>query len=31
VSSDLDGFWKGLPFAPDDFQVEAGEAIADGQ
>ncbi len=27
----LDVFWAALPFKPDDFQVKAGEAIADGQ
>jgi ATP-dependent RNA helicase HelY len=26
----LQDFWSQLPFRPDDFQVEAGEAIADG-
>ena len=31
MSSVLDAFWKRLPFAPDDFQIEAGEAIAEGQ
>jgi len=31
VSSILDAFWDRLPFAPDDFQIEAGEAIAEGQ
>lgn len=27
----LDRFWAGLPFTPDPFQLEAGEAIAQGQ
>ena len=31
MSSVLDEFWSRLPFTPDDFQVEAGEAIAEGQ
>ena len=29
--SALESFWAELPFKPDDFQVEAAEAIADGQ
>ncbi len=31
MSSVLEEFWGRLPFTPDEFQVEAGEAIADGQ
>ncbi|HEX6145562.1 MAG TPA: DEAD/DEAH box helicase, partial [Acidimicrobiia bacterium] len=27
----LERFWEGIPFKPDDFQLEAGEAIASGQ
>lgn len=30
MTSDLDDFFDSLPFAPDPFQVEAGEAIARG-
>ena len=28
--TELEDFWSQLPFRPDDFQVEAGDAIADG-
>jgi ATP-dependent RNA helicase HelY len=31
VSSVLNPFWDRLPFAPDEFQIEAAEAIAEGQ
>jgi ATP-dependent RNA helicase HelY len=31
VSGQLESFWEQLPFKPDDFQVEAADAIADGQ
>jgi ATP-dependent RNA helicase HelY len=31
VSAVLEEFWARLPFTPDEFQVEAGEAIAEGQ
>jgi ATP-dependent RNA helicase HelY len=31
MTSQLDVFWQRLPFKPDDFQVEAAEAIAEGQ
>ncbi|MGH8950685.1 MAG: DEAD/DEAH box helicase [Acidimicrobiia bacterium] len=30
MSALLDDFWRQLPFEPDDFQVEAGDAIAEG-
>ncbi len=30
-SDALEAFWAELPFKPDDFQVEAAEAIAEGQ
>ena len=30
MSALLDDFWRQLPFKPDDFQVEAGDAIAEG-
>ncbi len=30
MSKRLDEFWERLPFKPDDFQVEAGEAVDDG-
>jgi ATP-dependent RNA helicase HelY len=31
VSVELGLFWEGLPFAPDEFQLEAAEALAAGQ
>jgi len=31
MKPELDAFWGRLPFKPDDFQIEAGEAIAEGQ
>lgn len=31
MSGPLESFWAQLPFRPDDFQVDAAEAIAEGQ